>query len=146
MADPVTIFTIVSGSVGLALKCAQIAQSLYDLSGKYKQAELMLRTMVNECEIIELAWKRIEDWSRSYADDASADGELIQRLNRSLEVGALVMSALESDVSPLRDSLERGSLRRRSRIIWNESTFRDHQDRIRGQAGAMTLLLNVIKL
>ena len=77
------------------------------------------------------------------------DDQLAKRLCSSLAAGMMVLSALEQDLVHLGGAAAPvGSLgfRRRNKIIWNEQVFRDHQDRLRGQIGAMTLLLEVIKL
>ncbi|KAI9877767.1 MAG: hypothetical protein M1830_002897 [Pleopsidium flavum] len=149
MADPVTIVAIVNGSFGLALKCAKVAKDLHDLAEKYKHAELAILSMVEECEVIQLAWSRIQGWCQGWADDASCDHQLLGRLNQSLIVGTMVMSALEKELpssSEDTDSRVSTGFRWRSKVVWNETAFQIHQDRIRGQVGALNLLLQVIKL
>lgn len=142
--DPVSVISIVTGAASLALQCAQVVKSLHDISGKFKDAHLAISSALQELEIIQLAWERIERLLRTWEDIDEADAELLQRLSRQLEFGDMIMTALLEDIS----GYQRGSysFRRRSKVVWNESLFRAHQDRIRGQATAMTLLLSVLQL
>ena len=142
--DPVSVFSIVTGAAGLALQCAQVAKSLHDLSGKFQDARLTISSALQELETIQLAWERIERLLRTWEDTDGADTELLQRLSRQLEFGDMIMTALLEDISEHQQAPN--SFRQRTRIIWNESLFHAHQDRIRGQATAMTLLLSVIQL
>lgn len=143
MADPISIISLVEGSITLIVQCGSAIKSLNEIAAKYKQAELILSSMIQEVDVIELAWKRIKDWFESYINEAG-DGELLERLDKSLKCGTNVISALQDDL------LDYGSKKlefmQRSRLNWNEKALRDHQDRIRGQVHAMSLLLQVIEL
>ena len=142
--DPVSVISIVTGAASLAFQCAQVAKALHDMSGKFKDAHMTISSALQELEIIQLAWERIERLLRTWEDNDGADAELLLRLSRQLEFGDMIMTALGEDIS----GYQRGSysFRRRSKVVWNESLFRAHQDRIRGQATAMTLLLSVLQL
>ena len=143
MADPISITALVEGSVGLILQCGSTIKSLNDIAGKYKHAELTLSSIIQEVDIIELAWKRIKDWFESYTNE-TGDVELLERLDKSLKCGTNVISALQDDLLDYGE--DRSRIMRRSRLAWNESALRDHQYRIRGQVQAMSLLLQVIEL
>ena len=146
MADPVTIVQVVSAATGLVGQCASVAKSLHDIAGKYKNARLTLSSMIQELDTIEMAWSRITEWSRDYSDELLANDRLPERLANSLECGTLVMSALQADFASFKTNTKTLGFRQRSRLVWNENLLRDHQDRIRGQATSMTLLLQVLKL
>ena len=146
MADPVAVLGIVNGSAGLILKCASVIQSLHEVAEKHKKASIAVMSLVSEVDTIELAWTRIKEWAEVYFKDAAPDTGFLNRLNRSLECGALVMSALQNDISDYRRNGSRLSFTQRSKAIWNEGALQDHQNRVRGQAVAMTLLLQVLKL
>ena len=143
MVDPISIISLVEGSIGLILQCGSAIKSLNEIAAKYKQAELTLSAMIQEVDVIELAWRRIKDWFECYTNGAG-DVELLERLDKSLKCGTNVISALQDDL------LDYGSRRlgfmQRSRLSWNEEALRDHQYRIRGQVQAMSLLLQVIEL
>lgn len=153
MADPISIVSLVEGSISLVLQCGSVAKTLSDIAGKYKQSKLTVLSMVQEVETIQLAWSRIKEWSQAYAeaaDDAGlaedSDRSFLERLDRSLECGTLVISALQDDLSDYADHADDLSFRQRSRVAWNEKALQDHQHRIRGQVMAMSLLLQVLEL
>ena len=144
MADPVTVYSIVAGALNLVSKSASIIKDPRDLASKFKNAELSFLSLVEECETIELAWTRIRRWCDGWADYASADKQLLDRLQRSVDVGSRVLSALEQDLVSLKDHKGTSRFLKRSRIVWNEASLRDHQDRVRGQVNAMNLMLHVV--
>ena len=143
MMDPISIISLIEGSMSLILQCGSAVKSLNDLAGRYKQASLTLSSTIQEVDIIELAWKRIKDWFESYRNEAG-DVELLDRLDKSLKCGTNVISTLQHDL------LAYGSMKfgfmQRSKLTWNDKALRNHQDRIRGQVQAMSLLLQVIEL
>lgn len=146
MADPVTILSIVNGSVGLALKIGTVIQTLYDISQKFKQAQPTILSAAAECETIQTAWTAIERWAQSQPDGGSVESGLLERLSKSLQMGNMVISAFEDDILAWNRKSTNPGFLSRSKIVWEEATFSQHQFRIRGQVTAMTLLLQVINL
>jgi len=144
--EPVSIVSIVNGSLGLGFKISSLVKYLYDISQRLKQAELTILSLVVECETIQAAWVGIENWAREQPIPGSADYELLGRLSRSLKSGNMVISAFEADIKVWSRGPASTSFLRRSRIVWEEATFKEHQFRIRGQVAVMTLLLQVINL
>ncbi|KAL8820176.1 MAG: hypothetical protein Q9191_007569 [Dirinaria sp. TL-2023a] len=149
--DPVSIFAIVEGAGGLAIKCISLAKTLSDISGKFREARLTILSMVQNLEIVQLAWERIDKWSQKYLRDGiealcEEDEKLFKRLETSLHVGNLVMEALEEDLLPFQRKLDRLGLRGKASIVWSESTLNAHQDRLGHQVQAMTCLLQTIQL
>lgn len=143
--DPATIIQLVEGSLSLALQCGQATKTLSDIAAKYKYAKLTILSMVQGLDTIQSAWSQIGDWSQKYIPETAGDGEvLLQRLQRSLENGIIIMDALEGDLKPYQSI--NLSFMQRSKAIWNENTLRGHQDRISHQALAMTCLLQAIQL
>ncbi|MCJ1246692.1 hypothetical protein MMC30_003901 [Trapelia coarctata] len=144
--DPVSVFSVVAGAVGLAVQCGGIAQQLYSIVTKNKNAELTIRCLADECENIRLAWSRIEQWSRYWGDDAAADLEVLERLNKSTLTGSMIMSALENDLNSIGDLSTPASFRKRTKMVFKESDLTAHRERIGGMVAAVHLLLEVIKL
>ena len=140
--DPVTLVGIVEGSISLAVQCGSVAKSLNSLAGQYKHAKLTISTMIQNLDIMQVAWERIGVWSKTSMpiDD---DG-FTQRLERFLETGCLVLNALEEDLRSY--NVSRMTFRQRSRLVWNENILQGHQNRIRDQAQSMSLLLQAIQL
>ena len=123
--DPASIIGLVDASLGLAIKCGSTVKRLNTVASQYKHARLTILSMVQNLDSLQLAWNRISVWSKSYVPDQEAveDG-LIERLERFLETGALVMEALDEDLSTYNpDDL---SFTQRSRLIWNNQVLQDH--------------------
>ncbi len=140
--DPVTIAGIVEGSISLAVQCGSVVKSLNNIAGQYKYAKLTITTMTQNLDIMQLAWDRIGAWFKDYM--LTDDDGFIQRLERFLEAGSLVLDALEEDLQSYDAS--NMTFAQRSRLVLNENTFQGHQNRIRDQAQTMGLLLQAIQL
>lgn len=132
--DPVSIVGILEGSISLILQCSSAVKSLRAVSQKHKKARLAIVSIVQEVDTLELAWSRIKEWSQNYAGAVSVDIDLLERLDRSLENGSVVMTALQDDLVNFVRTSETFSFRLRSKAVWDEQVLRDHQHRIRGQA------------
>ena len=145
MAELATTLSIVNGSFSLVVKCTSVVQQLYTLVDKLKNANLTLCTIAEECEMVMLAWNRIDQWARDPKMVVESDTELICRLSQSIMTGTMIFSALQQDLMTLDGDSSTGFWKR-SRIVWNEDIFRAHQDRIRSLVASMTLLLEVVRL
>ena len=143
--DPATIIGLVSSAAALAKVCGSAAKDLNTLVSKYKNAKLAILAMVQGLDTMQLAWSRIGKWAQNQMpDELLEEDDFIGRLRRSLETGALVMDALKEELliyKPLKVGLTQ-----RTKVVWNESTLRSHQERIRDQASSITLLLHAIHL
>ncbi|KAL8958485.1 MAG: hypothetical protein Q9193_004471 [Seirophora villosa] len=102
---------------------------------------------------VQWAWRRIktilDGWEQD--DEPLPDDtiEFFAQLSRSLQGGSLVISALEDDLKRFQgipDPTRRTSPTQRARIVWNEQTLKDHQERIRDQVSSMTLVLEVMRM
>lgn len=52
--------------MSLALQCGGAAKALNDIAQKYRMAQITFVTMVQNLDIMQMAWKRIEAWSIEY--------------------------------------------------------------------------------
>ncbi|KAK0513036.1 hypothetical protein JMJ35_005053 [Cladonia borealis] len=145
MADPISVISLIEGSIGLVLQCGSVAKTLSDIIAKSKHAEVAIISLIQEVETIQYAWSRIKEWSEDHAE-AATDSQFVQRLDKSLQCGTLVLSALEQDLAEYKYTADNASFVLRSKMAWNERAFLDHQHRVRGQVQAMTLLLQVSQL
>ena len=125
-------------------QCAKVIKGLHDLAGKDKNAEVSIRSTAHELDIIRLAWERIESVLMAWEGDEGSDDELLERLRQNLEFGALIVAALAEDMSTF--TKRPFTFTQRSKYVWSEKKFKDHQDRIRGQVSAMNLLVSVLKM
>lgn len=143
--DPASIIGLLDALIDLAIKCGSTVKHLNTLASQYEHARLTISSMVQTLDSLQLAWNRISVWSRGYVPDQDAvENGLVERLQRFLETGALVMEALNQDhftCNP--DDL---GFTQRSRLIWNDQILQNHRSRLRDQATSMTLLLQAIQL
>ena len=140
MADPLTVTSIISTAVGLVFQCGKIAQNLKTLADKYMSCEVELKGMRHQCETLKLAWDRIKTWCELHGESDFSDMLLIQRLTEDLELGTVIMSALEKDMS-LFFQEPRPLFWQRTRFVWNAQLFQNHQSRIDRHVTSMELLL-----
>ncbi len=152
MADPASIFSIVSGTAGLVAQCSRTICRLHTVSEKFKYAKLTVSSLTLGLETIQWTWTRIGSILEGWADEQEAWRDemvdIVAQINRSLSGGALVLSALEEDLKPYDNTSGhvKFTIRTRMRVLWNEQTLKDHQERIRDQVNSMILLLNVLRL
>jgi hypothetical protein len=144
--DPISIFSIANGCAGLAMKCGQVTADLYILADKYKQAKLSILALHNECRTFRVVLGEIESWATSSGRETVTSADVSEQLGVSLELGSMVMSALEEQMKTFMDFRQSAGFRRRAKIVWNDGVLRGHEDRVRGQIQALTCLLQVMKL
>lgn len=144
--DPVTVLGIVNAAANLGLKCVTIIHSLHTAAERFKTADLSILSLVEECSTIELAWDQLRLYVQSELAHVPGNEHIVHRIQRSLHAGELVISALQKDLDDALSAPLKSSLLQRTKVVWKEDTLKDHQSRIRGQVGALTLLLQVIKL
>ena len=145
MVDPISVISLVEGSIGLVLQCGSVVRTLSDIRAKFKHAEIAIMSLIDEVETIQFAWSRIKEWSEDHAE-AATDTRFVQRLEKSLQCGTIVLSALEQDLADYKNVADNASFILRSKMAWNEHAFLDHQHRVRGQVQAMGLLLQLSQL
>ena len=145
MPDPISVISLIEGSIGLVVQCGSVAKTLSDMITKFKHAEVAIISLIQEVETIQFAWDRIKEGSEEHAE-AATDSQFVQRLEKSLQCGTLVLSALEQDLANYKHTADNASFKMRSKMAWNERAFLDHQHRVRGQVQAMTLMLQVSQL
>ncbi len=149
MAEAALIFSIITASASLAMKCGEVAKTLNDITAKYKKAELSMSLLLQQIDTIKAAWERISAWSTACQERLTATGNdtnLLGRLDRSLKCGNLVVSALEDDLKAYKFEGGLLTFRQRSKLVWNDDTIQNHQTRVRDQVATMTLLLQVLNL
>ena len=166
MAEAALILSIINGSLGLVLKCGDVAKALNDVTSKYRRAELDIKLLAQHIDTIKVAWQRINDWSRNCQKLGVKDSEdiaLFRRLEQSLECGDLIVSAIQDDLEELGftepshaseeqlSSISRNkdkglSSKRKFKIVWNETSIQCHRERVRDQSMAMLLLMQVLNL
>lgn len=142
--DPASVVGLVAACSSLVKTCGSVVISLQNVAHMYKDAELTILSMVEQCENIRLAWTGLEEWASKHLHDMNNSELLLERLQRSIYSGQLTMAQLEKDLS--KSKLKTGTFRRRINVAWNATVFNEHQSRLRDQSASLQLLLQVISL
>ena len=144
--DPVTIVSLAAACTSLAVAAGKSVIALKKLAGAYKDSSLAIRSLANECNTIALAVQQLRNWIESPADVPDLEEDIWLQLKESIEFVELVLASLAGDLKSVLDVRTNGSFRRKGRAVWILQFVNDHQSRLRGQAIALTLLLNTTKL
>jgi len=144
--DPVSGFALASSCGSLIKTCISVVKTLDDMADKFKHAELTWVSLSEECSTIQLAWSRIQTWATDNLSESDSSGELTARLEKSIKTGQLVIAALEQDLIASKKVASAKNILRRTKFVWDDNKLKDHQQRLRGQVGALTLLLEAVQL
>lgn len=142
--DPVSLIGLIESSIGLALQFGSASKTLNDLAVKYKNAKLAIKALAQNLDILQLAWTQIGDWMQLAENEDLRDNSLTNRIQGFWETGTMVMDALQHDLQAY--DTDRLNMSQRTRLIWNETSFQGHQNRIRDQALSMSLFLQAMNL
>jgi hypothetical protein len=140
--DPASVVGLVAACGSLTKQCASVVTTLHGLIETYKHAELAMISIAEECSTIQYAWRKIAEWAEGNLHRVDDFEELGERLQRSIYCGELVMSALEEEVMVVTSNSN--NFKRRIGVVWNSGIFVEHQARLRGQVGALQLLIQIL--
>jgi hypothetical protein len=143
--EPLSILALVEACGSLSLTLGKVIVVLRDLASTYKQVAMSIRSLTNECKTIAVAVERLQDWIES-ADATAIDSKIWNQLRESLDYGELVVNALEQELRPMSDTRAVNGFRRKTKAMWALQTLKIHEDRVRGQVGGLTLLLQIVNL
>lgn len=151
--------SLVVGFTGLVLQCGKVLQDLHTIQERYKTADLTVISMHTSLETIQWAWRRIQNILEIWTDDKlhigqHIDTDTLNQLDRSLNGGRIVISALEHDLLPFTaaasapgsSTATENRFINRVQVVWNATALREHQDRIRDQMNSMNLMISVLQL
>lgn len=142
--DPASILALVAACASLVKSSASVVKSLHDIASSYKDAGLDILSLEEVCETTRFAWTRLEEWAAQNPSTIESSDEVLQRFQRSIYAGQIMMNALEHDIA--KATPRTGTFRRRANLVWNRSAFQEHQSRIRDQNAALQLLLQVLSM
>ena len=144
--DPASIVGLVSASGTIIKAITATVKGLSDLRGKYAGADLRIRLLIGELSTVKSALNQIHDWIEYNLVDSPTEADLVEGLSISLDGCQAAMDVLAEEVAWLGGGFAPSSrldvnLRTRAKYAWNESSMKDHQDRLHAQIAALQLLL-----
>jgi hypothetical protein len=147
--DPVTIIGLVASLVPM---CAKVGKALSDVRSKYNNASMTLSSIASECSVIATALSQIEQVAikdpRGLSSRLDASGS---QLGASFELAlngcGLALSVLSEEVGKMEGS---GGVRilgwkSKAKFVWNEEGMKDLLGNLRGQNGALHLLVTALQ-
>lgn len=147
--DPATaFFGIASGTVTLGALALQVGKTLKSIVNTHKQGAALVYSLIGACQAIEVAWNRISIWigSQSSATYAS-DSPFYAQLATSIEVGKIVLGALQQDFGEdATPQPGQNSVRTTWKVLLNEDALRNHCAMLNIQLSSLHLLLATAKL
>ncbi len=144
--DPASIVGLISASGTIVSAITLTVKGLSDIRGKYAGADLRIRLLIGQLSTVKSALNQIRDWVEYNLVDSPTQAELVEGLNVSLDGCKAAMDVLAEEVTGLVGDASPGSrlnptFRTRAKYVWNESSMKDHQDRLHAQVAALQLLL-----
>jgi hypothetical protein len=146
--DAVTgILGIASAAVTLAALALKVGQTLKTMVATYTEGAALLYSLIGACKAIELAWNRINIWLGSQSAITYArDSPFYDQLAASIEVGKVVLGALQRDLGKYAETKPGQNVYSRFKLLLNENILQDHSARLSLQVSSLHLLLATASL
>ena len=152
--DPISgAIGIASGAVTLSGLALTIGKTLTGFVNVYQRSALHIYSLIGACKAIEIAWNSIHSWIETQTSLQSVDTSLLDQLKSTIEVGKIVLGALEKDLEPYdllriapifkKTSKAAGKLETRQKLkaVLDEDVFKDHCVKLNLLVSSLHLLL-----
>jgi hypothetical protein len=136
--DPISLIGGISAAGAIIAAIATTVQNLYDIRGRYDEADLTIRLLIVELNTIKAALIQIQDWAQYSFAGSPTQKELLEGFEVSLEGCKMAMDVLAEEVARL---VSKNPFIQRTQYAWNAAGMKEHQDRLRSQVAALQLLL-----
>ncbi|KAG8756421.1 hypothetical protein FRC14_003070 [Serendipita sp. 396] len=138
-------FTVVS----LIGSCAKVIAELHDLRGRYTTIGQTLDSIVTECSTLESALAQVKALGKSKRRARFEKGtELQMSFETALKGCSVTLEAVQLELEKLNPSSSQdgtwtGNMKMSTKVrfMWNEKTMQAFLEQLRGQRGALQLLL-----
>lgn len=143
--DPVSILSLVSASLTIAMRAATIGKDLHSLRTKFKDADKKIRQLSIHVSAVRLAARSLSSWLE---DDLVGSEEVEEIKGELLEVLAAcceILSDLQDHVSKIRTGADSIGLKGSLQFVWDEKIIEDATGTLHQQEVAILLILEVIR-
>lgn len=149
--DPVSAFGIASGALQTVQIIGSTIKGLYELYGKYTEADLTIHSLIVELTTIKSALSQLHEWASCDVHGFLDHPDYRRSLDVSVEGCKAIMEVFSDEIDKVVRGIARDGeslagplgFRARMTIIWNEDLMRDHHTRLQAQVQALNLLLQV---
>jgi len=147
--DPVTLVGVVASSIQIAQFIGGTIQNLHTLKGKFQEADITIRSLINQLSTVKAAVQQISEWAEFNFDDSPKEKAFTDGLNVALDGCKEAMDVLSAEVDDLMVGIVAPAvgipatlgMRARAKAVWNENSMKTHQERLFLQVQALQLLL-----
>jgi hypothetical protein len=146
--DPVTFIGTLSATGAIVAGITKVAHKLSTLRGRFHEADTTLGLLIVELSAVKGALGQVDDWANFGSTNNPVSEDLAEAFELSLEGCRTAVSLLEEEVVTLTNAFlaEDDDFMARARTVWNESTIKDHQQKLHGQILALQLLLQTVQV
>lgn len=146
--DPVSAFGLFTGAVQVLQAIASTVSGLRQLTGKLREADLTIQSLIQELSCIRTALTSLKEWLHTHRSgrDNRKSAELDNDLAVAMEGCRTVMEILYYEVFELVQGVEECGgfgFTTRMKVAWNDEAMKGHQEKLRAQVQALQLLLQV---
>ena len=145
--DPASAIGIASAAIQIITTIGSTVKGLAEIRNKFVAADQSIRSLISQLSSIKSALSIINDWIENDLIVSPAQSDFVDALNAAMDGCSETMDALSEEVAKLVGSAaaENIGFRTRTRFVWNESSMKDHQDRLQSQVAALQFLVVAVK-
>ncbi|KAK8154429.1 hypothetical protein BKA80DRAFT_313517 [Phyllosticta citrichinensis] len=136
--------------ISLSCKAVSVSKELHDLRARYKDAAATIDAICNETEVVRASLSRVQRLlERDHAKGYQFDDELRNIFDTAVTGCNVALSCLEHETSKLAKSARDGASfgwRVKAKYLWKEDIMNDLLQKLRGQQGAIALLLQSLQM
>jgi hypothetical protein len=142
--EPISVLSIINGSLGLVWKLSKVIAQIYGLQSIYKHAELSLQSLSSQCRALRLAVSCIKKdlQARQRMAEASISDAVAAELQDNLETSEKVLNGLGKELESLNEM--NAGVSRNTKVAWETDCLKEHENRVRGQIHCWTMLLQIL--
>ena len=145
--DPATFIGSLSAAGAIIAAITTTVRNLSQLRDRFQHADVTIGLLIRELSTIKAALVQIEDFA-AYSLQGPLQEELAEAFRVSLQGCKECLDLMADEVAELIDESNAlgAGLLMRAKYVWNESTMRDHQQRLHTQISALQLLLQAAQI
>ncbi|EOD45904.1 putative ankyrin repeat domain-containing protein 28 protein [Neofusicoccum parvum UCRNP2] len=139
--------------VSLSCKAVIVANDLYELRSKYKDASTTIDAICNEVEVVRASLSRVQRLlEKDSAKGIDFNDELRDVFDMAITGCTVVLSCLDDEIKKLlAGSKSQGGgggfgWKVKAKYLWKEETMMDLLQKLRGQQGAISLLFQSLQM
>ncbi|KAJ5753757.1 uncharacterized protein N7511_007910 [Penicillium nucicola] len=142
--DPISAIGFASAIVQILGALTSTVHGLYELHGKFSDADFTIHSLIQELSCIQTALTSLKEWYRLNSSSVMVSEEFNEQLLTAMGGCQIIMEVLSEEVMALvQSSRNDGTVgfRFRIRVIWKEDIMKGHQEKLHAQVMALQLLL-----